>query len=70
MRIEITPIAVEPDDDVDVTGWIVKFYTDRLGARMLAAHIGTSIAMEFPDRHPAEVLRAIQATVTDPDGDP
>lgn len=67
MLVEVTPIAVEPDDDEEHVGWVVKFYTDRIGARMLAAHIGTSIMMKFADRHPADVLKAVPCVVDDPD---
>ena len=69
MIVEITPIAVEPDDDEEHVGWVVKFYTDRIGARMLAAHIGTSILMEFPNKHPADVLKVVPSTVHDPDAE-
>jgi len=69
MIIEVIPINVEPTDEEDAVTWTVKMYVERKGARWLGAHIGVPILLNFPGRHPVDVLRIVDAEVLEPDNE-
>jgi len=67
MIIEVIPINIEPTDEEDAVTWTVKMYVERSGARWLGAHIGVPILLNFPNKHPADVLSLVDAEIVEPE---
>lgn len=65
--IELVTICVEPSDDTEVITWTVRMECDRIAARYFGAHIGVPVVLNFPDRHPADILKMVPAKFIDPD---